>query len=206
MPSAPDATAPDPHPLRVREMATSEAPRVGELTLAAYDAYGRITGGYRDHLADPLDRRRGCSAVLVAVSGDALLGTVTYVRPHDPQWEPRPTPAGDAGFRVLAVDPSQEGRGAGRALVSACLARARAEGRHRLVVTTMAWMTRARRLYDRLGFVHHPDLDLRFPSGIGHTLTRDLTDEAPQRFPPPGPAPAHIPWFEDVWRGRPSDG
>jgi GNAT superfamily N-acetyltransferase len=186
-------------PVRVRPMAAHEAGRVGEVVLAAYDAYGDLRGPYRDLLADPVARRDGCSALLVAeVDGD-VVGTVTYVRPGDEQWEDRPVPTGDAGFRVLAVDPRAEGRGIGRTLVEACIDRARREGRRRLVVTSMHWMTRAHRLYERLGFVRRHDLDVRFPSGVGWTLTYDLTDDAPAHFAAPGPVPEQAPWFEDVW-------
>jgi poly-gamma-glutamate capsule biosynthesis protein CapA/YwtB (metallophosphatase superfamily) len=39
---------------------------------------------------------------------------------------------------------------------------------HRLVIISMHWMTRAHRLYERrYGFVRRPDLDVRFPSGVG---------------------------------------
>jgi GNAT superfamily N-acetyltransferase len=183
----------------VRSMRPDEAAEVGRMTLAGYDAYGFIGGAYRDELGDPVRRLEGATAVLVAELDGRLVGTVTYVLPGDDQWEGRPTPEGDCGFRVLAVDPSAEGRGVGRYLVEHCIARARAEGRHRLVITSMEWMTRAHALYAGLGFVRRPDLDVRFPSGVGVVYTRDLTPEAVHRFPGPGPVPTQPPWYEDVW-------
>jgi ribosomal protein S18 acetylase RimI-like enzyme len=197
-------TRPPGH-VRVREMRTSDAERVGELTLAAYDRYGRIEGRYRDFLADPLQRVDRCSAVLVAEiddrDGPRVVGTVSYVVPGDPEWEELAQPAGDAGFRVLAVDPAYEGRGVGTALVDACMARAREDGAHRMLIISMAWMPRAHALYERrYGFVRRPDLDLTFPSGRGVILERDLTEEAAERFPPPGPVLDEPPWFEDVMR------
>lgn len=185
--------------LRVRPMRAHEADRVGELTLAAYDAYGRMTGPYRETLGDPR-RRGGCTALLVAELDAEVVGTVTFVLPGDEQWEDRPQPTGDAGFRMLAVDPRLEGRGVGRALIEACIARAREHGARRLVVTSMEWMTRAHRLYERLGFVRRHDLDVRFPSGVGWTLIRDLVPDADDHFPPPGPPVDQPPWFEDIWR------
>lgn len=190
-----------PLPVVVRDLHDHEAAAVGALTLQAYDRYGTITGPYRASLADPRVRLAGCSAVLVAATrdGDEPVGTVTYVTPDDAEWEHPAPPPGDAGFRVLAVRPDQEGRGVGAALVEACLHRARAEGRHRLLLTTMEWMHRAHRLYeDRFGFVRRPDLDKRYPSGIGHVYALDLTPQAPSRFPPPGPVPVEPPWFLDV--------
>lgn len=185
--------------VRVRPMRPDDAAEVGRLTLASYDAYGFIGGTYREELGDPVQRLGGAAAVLVAELAGRVVGTVTYVLPGDDQWEGRPIPEGDCGFRVLAVDPSAEGSGIGRHLVEHCLERARADGRHRLVITTMEWMTRAHALYDRLGFVRRPDLDIRFPSGVGFVFTRDLTPDAPARFPAPGPVPAEPPWYEDAW-------
>jgi predicted N-acetyltransferase YhbS len=185
----------------VREIRPEDAARVGELTLAAYDRYGTIEGHYRDHLADPMARVEGCTAVLVAEIDGEVVGTVSFVTPADTEWEDRPEKAGDAGFRVLAVDPDHEGRGVGTALVDACFARARATGSHRMLITSMAWMPRAHALYQRrYGFVRRPDLDVRFPSGHGVMFVCDLTDEAPARFPSPGPVPTVPPWFEDVWK------
>ncbi|MTV25764.1 GNAT family N-acetyltransferase [Nitriliruptoraceae bacterium ZYF776] len=182
-------------------MHPEEAGRVGELTLAAYDRYGRIEGDYRAYLADPLARLDACTAVLVAEGPDGeVVGTVSFVLPTDAAWEDRTPPAGDAGFRILAVDPAWEGYGIGTALVDACFALARERGAHRLLITSMAWMHRAHALYERrYGFVRRPDLDVRFPSGVGFIFACDLTADAPHRFPPPGPVPAEPPWFEDVW-------
>jgi GNAT superfamily N-acetyltransferase len=191
-----------PHATRtieVRPMRPSEAETVGRITLAAYDAYGEMSGPYREFLGDPARRVGGATALLVAELDGEVVGTVTYVLPEDEEWEGRPEPEGDCAFRVLAVDPAVEGLGVARALVRACVDRARAEGRHRLVITSMAWMGRAHQLYERLGFVRRPDLAVRFPSGDGVAFTLDLTDEAPARFPPPGPVPHELPWFEDVW-------
>lgn len=193
---------------RIRPLRRAEAPRVGALTLAAYDRYGEITGRYRDFLGDPTQRLSGCRAVLVATlptggaSGqDEIVGTVSYVTPGDAEWEHPDPPPGDAGFRILAVDPAWEGGGIGAALVAACVRQAREEGRHRMLLTSMSWMTRAHTLYEgRFGFRRRPDLARRFPSGIGWVYALDLTDEAPRRFPPPGPAPAEPPWFLDVPR------
>lgn len=183
-------------------MRPDEAPVVGALTLAAYDRYGTITGRYRAFLGDPARRADTCEVLVATVpEGDdqRVVGTVSYVVPGDAEWEHTDPPAGDAGFRILAVAPDAEGQGVGTALVSACLDRARAQGRRRLLLTTMAWMTRAHVLYEsRFGFTPRPDLDRRFPSGVGHVYALDLTDDAADHFPPPGPVPAEPPWFEDA--------
>jgi GNAT superfamily N-acetyltransferase len=187
-------------------MTRDEAPEVGALTLAAYDAYGRIEGDYRTYLGDPRQRFGGSTALWVAEVAGELAGTVTYVVPGDEAWEGRPTPEGDCGFRVLAVAPGMEGQGVGGALVDTCLRTASDDGRHRMIITSMGWMQRAHTLYLRRGFVRRPDLDVRFPGGDGVVFARDLTADAPDRFPPPGPAPRTPPWYADAWGLHREDG
>jgi GNAT superfamily N-acetyltransferase len=194
--------APAPRPdvgLTIRPFRSDDADAVGRITLDAYDAYGTIGGEYRDYLGDPSRRHDDSAALLVAELDGEVVGTVTFVVPGDEGWEsPDPAP-GDASFRVLAVAPQAEGYGVGRALVSRCIELARERGCHRIIIVSMTWMTRAHELYRSLGFVRRPDLDVRFPGGDGMLFQLDLTDVAPDRFPPPGPVPDRIPWFEDVW-------
>lgn len=189
-----------PPRVRVRGMRRDEAARVGELTLAGYDAYGDIEGDYRTELRDPTRRVDGSTSVLVAEVEGRVAGTVTFVLPHDEGWEGRAEPDGDAMFRVLAVDPTVEGAGAGRALVDACVQRAGELGCRRIIIVSMAWMDRAHRLYERLGFQRRHDLDVRFPAGDGYVFTLDLTADAPEHFAPPGPPVDPRPWYADVWR------
>lgn len=185
---------------RVREIRPDEYAEVGRLLVAAYDAAGRFNDEYRDFLADPSQWVPGVSGALVAVDGDGRpIGCVACTRPGDEEFEPGVPAAGDAGFRFLAVDPDAQGSGAGQALVQACIDRARREGARRLVIHSMAFMTTAHRLYERMGFVRRPDLDVVFPAGRGYTLTLDVVPNAADHFPPPGPEPDEVPWFEDAW-------
>ena len=55
--------------------------------------------------------------------------------------------------------PSARGRGVGRALVTACLDRARALGLTEAVLCSLPDMTPAHRLYESFGFMRRPDLD-----------------------------------------------
>lgn len=180
---------------------------VGPLTVAAYEASDAFVGeSYRAYLLDARERS-GDGLVLVAVDDDGrVVGSVVYAEPGDAAWESRRPCPGDASFRMLAVAPEAQGTGAGKALVDACLTRARGRGRRRLVITTMPTMTTAHAMYAGLGFVRRPDLDVTFPSGVGMVLHLDLTDDAADRFPPPGPVPDEPPWYEDVWVPDPHDG
>ena len=173
---------------------------VGRLLVAAYDAVGRFDDAYRGHLADPSRWAPDASAALVAADADDRpVGCVAFVLPGDPAFEPIRPVAGDAGFRFLAVASEAQGSGTGEALVRACIERARNAGARRMVIHSMAFMTAAHRLYERLGFVHRHDLDVVFPGGLGYGLTLDLVADADDHFPAPGPVPAEAPWFEDAW-------
>ena len=137
----------------VREIRESEESALADLTVAAYrQLLGELTPAYAADLADVTGRRATSGlAVLVAVDAGVVVGGVTYVQGGGPYAE---FPDSDeAGFRHLAVTPDRQGRGAGRALVEACISRARATGARRLGLFTTEAMTTAQRLYEALGFV-----------------------------------------------------
>ncbi|MHB8505403.1 MAG: GNAT family N-acetyltransferase, partial [Acidimicrobiales bacterium] len=56
-------------------------------------------------------------------------------------------------------DPAAQGRGAGSALLDACVERARAAGRTAVFLHSTPWMTAAHRLYARAGFERVPSRD-----------------------------------------------
>jgi ribosomal protein S18 acetylase RimI-like enzyme len=68
---------------------------------------------------------------------------------------------------MLAVDPAGgQGRGAGRALVEACIERARVDRRRQIVLSTRPRMVAAHRLYLQLGFRRAPERDWEPEPGI----------------------------------------
>lgn len=146
-------------PLTVRAIRPEEHAAVAELTV---ETYAKVLGSlldaeYRTELAD-VARRAEYAVVLVAVDGNGrLLGSVTYVPGLGPYAEFEG--ADEAGIRMLVVAPSAGGRGVGTALVNACIARARADGRTRLGLHTTPSMVTAQRLYLRLGFRRAPERD-----------------------------------------------
>jgi GNAT superfamily N-acetyltransferase len=125
---------------------------VGALTVAAYVTDGLVNAGddYVDQLADVADRLRHADLLVAVDDSGRVVGTVTFCRPGSPYAEI--SRAGEAEFRMLAVDPAARGQGVGEALVHACLDRAGAAGDHWLVLSTLDRMSAARRLYARLGF------------------------------------------------------
>ena len=167
----PDAEATGPTgELVVRRAEPAEHVAIGELTVRAYATLreplrgGPVYAAYERELRDVAGRAETCE-VLVAVDGAGrLLGAVTCVPGPGTPWSETEL-EGEAGFRALAVDPAARGRGAGRALATACVERARANDRRGVAILTRPSMTAAQRLYESLGFVRVPSRDWELEPG-----------------------------------------
>ncbi|MGW1891213.1 GNAT family N-acetyltransferase [Streptomyces sp. NPDC002004] len=146
----------------IRQAEAEEFAALGEITAQAYLGDGLLSfgesDGYLVNLRDVAGRAEHAE-VLAAVDGlGRVLGGVTFV----------PSPAspmadlareGESEIRMLAVAREARGAGAGEALVRACVDRARAAGRTRVVLSTQRAMHAAHRLYERLGFTRAPERD-----------------------------------------------
>ncbi len=149
--------------LEVRRVRRAEYDALADLTVAAYRALRSDwdLGGYADELAD-VEARAAAAEVLVAVDGAEVIGGVTFVPgPGNPYAED--LREGEFGVRMLAVLPAAQGKGAGRALMAACIVRAHALGATGIALHSTAWMTVAHRLYESLGFARTPSRDLIYP-------------------------------------------
>jgi ribosomal protein S18 acetylase RimI-like enzyme len=141
----------------VRPASPADFPRIAELTVGAYRGDGLAPAEYVPVLAD-VAARASLADLLVACADDgSILGSVALVL-DGPFGEVTAGPE-EAGFRMLAVDPDARGRGVGECLVLACLERARAAGKQRMVLSTDTRMAAAHRLYERLGFTRLPARD-----------------------------------------------
>ena len=147
--------------ITVREAQPDDYQRAGDLTVAAYAALpgDHLVGGY-DVLLRDAGRRATEAVLLVAVDDGGLVGCVTYVPEAGHSWA-EGLVDGEAGIRMLAVDPAAQSRGAGEALVRACLERARVEGKRGVFLHSTGEMAGAHRLYERLGFGRVPDRNFR---------------------------------------------
>ena len=148
----------------VRVAEPAEYAEAGLVTAGAYraDDLLRRTDGvidtvYEAKLADA-GRRAREAELLVAVDDGQVLGTVTWCPPSSP-WRELATRPDQAEFRMLSVATAGRGRGVGRALVEACLDRARAAGMREVLLSSLPQMTAAHALYREFGFVRAPELD-----------------------------------------------
>ena len=143
--------------MEVRRALPEEYDRVGELTVRAYAAFTLGPADpYVARLRDAASRAEGGER-WVALDGDRLLGNVTYCPPGSPFREVSRDDEGE--FRMLAVDPTSRGAGAGTALATLCEERARAHGAVGMALSTLAAMTDAHRIYARLGYARDPGRD-----------------------------------------------
>jgi ribosomal protein S18 acetylase RimI-like enzyme len=128
---------------------------------AAISDPGRRRGHYPSWATRRRSRRSRCWSPRRRLG--QVLGGVAYVPGPGPLSEM----VGDdeAGIRMLAVAPEAQGRGVGRALAEACIERARAAGRRRIVLLTMPSMTVAQRLYLSLGFARDSANDWEYEPG-----------------------------------------
>jgi len=146
--------------VEIREVRPDEFDSLGQITVEAYRQLqrGAPLGAYEDSLMDVAGRAAD-SVVLVAVddNGD-LLGGVTYV-PDSTRAMSEFEDLEAAGIRMLAVRPDRQGAGVGRALTEECIARARADGRSKVMLHSTEIMEVARGMYGRMGFGETPELD-----------------------------------------------
>jgi ribosomal protein S18 acetylase RimI-like enzyme len=153
---APPTLAVVAHAVVVERAGPRDLPRIGELTAGVYVDDGLAPPEYVPALADAAGRA-ALAELLVARDGDAIIGSVALVLAGEFGEVLRSDD--EAGFRMLVVHPAARGRGVGGLLVTACLERARAAGKRRMVISTDPRMTAAHRLYERLGFSRLPERD-----------------------------------------------
>jgi len=104
--------------------------------------------------------RMGDGLLLVAESDGRLVGAITLFR----DWRGAQEDA--ASVRLLAVPPEQRGAGIGRALMEHSIGVARADRKHRIVLTVTQEMEHVRDLTERMGFVRAPELDHEPAPGV----------------------------------------
>jgi ribosomal protein S18 acetylase RimI-like enzyme len=172
-----------PDDVDIRPVRDSEHAQAGEATARAYREFAvppsRGWDAYLLRIADVAGRSERAT-VLVATTGAEIAGSATLE--VDGRMNPastEPLAPDEAHLRMLGVDPGFRGRGIGRSLVVACIARARERGKRRLTLDTAPAMTAAQQLYTDLGFTFEEEHDT--PEGVHllrYTLDIDADPEA----------------------------
>ena len=151
----------------VREVLPHEYDEAGRVTAYSYREFippGAERQDWLDYLtklADVAGRVDRTHVLVAAEEGTGrILGCVTIeedgvIGDDDESLEP-----GASHIRMLGVDPAARGRGVGRALMQACIERARAQGKRFVTLRTTRSMIAARALYASMGFEPDPEHDM----------------------------------------------
>ncbi|MGP9694508.1 GNAT family N-acetyltransferase [Brachybacterium sp. AOP25-B2-12] len=175
--------SPDTRTPSVRVARPEEYEEVGELTLRCFTRTGPQAVPIR-----PERRRLLLGAELRAAEGELLVvedpgtgrivGTVSLLRAGSALC--RQATGDEREVRLLGVDASQRGRGLAAVIMRDAIARVGRDGGRTLVLDTGPLNTTAHRLYERLGFVRHPERE-DTPATLGGFLrvyTVDVTQHA----------------------------
>jgi ribosomal protein S18 acetylase RimI-like enzyme len=138
--------------------------RLAALTVDVYVGGGLASAEYGRQLADVAGRAARADLLVVRDADGHVVAGVALVLAGD--FGEVTESDDEASFRMLVVDPAVQGRGVGALLVTACLDRARAAGKRRVVISTDPRMTTAHRLYERLGFTRLPERDWTPAPGV----------------------------------------
>ncbi|HZA72942.1 MAG TPA: GNAT family N-acetyltransferase [Propionibacteriaceae bacterium] len=149
----------------VRAARPEEYAAVGALTAEAYRVDGLldphdqpVDAAYEEKLLDATRRAREAELWVAVDSDGVVLGTVTWCPVGSP-WRQLALAEHQAEFRMLSVAQAGRRRGVARALVEACLARARRDAMSEVVIWSHPRMFGAHALYARMGFERAYDLD-----------------------------------------------
>jgi GNAT superfamily N-acetyltransferase len=148
---------------QLRDARDGDQAAILELTLGAYREYAPILGEnyhfYEESIVATLGDI-GAAAQIVADDGGRVVGAALLYPPGTAfeAAEGMPKPVWPE-VRLVAVPPSERGRGIGKALVQECLRRARLDGCTGLALHTTDMMQVAMGMYERMGFFRTPEFD-----------------------------------------------
>ena len=158
----------------IRSAREDELDKVAEVIVDAYAEYAaKMSPDAWSSFAVDIANVRGRASdadILIAERSGTIVGTIS----HYAQW--RGSQQGTSALRLLAVPPSDQGEGVGRALMEHCIQSARDAGKRRIALTTVEEMEFMRDLALKLGFERQPELDHEPAPGVrarGYSLELD---------------------------------
>ncbi len=132
--------------VRIRTAGLGDHDRLRDLDLATFST--TVSPGTPPGPDTDMFERRPAEDYLVGEVDDDVVGYIMVGHPT-----PLPASAHVLQIQGLAVDPAATGHGVGTALVQAAVAEARRRGAVKIGLRVLGSNTRARRVYERAGFV-----------------------------------------------------
>jgi ribosomal protein S18 acetylase RimI-like enzyme len=156
-PTGPAGAPPSAPGLVLRRATPADHEAVGAVTVAAYAEFTEGPDDAYTALLRDAARRDREAELWVAERGGEVVGTVTLALPGSPWREVATDDEGE--FRMLAVAPSARRQGIGDGLTALVLERFTALGCRAVVLSSLAAMRAAHRVYERAGFSRLPERD-----------------------------------------------
>jgi ribosomal protein S18 acetylase RimI-like enzyme len=144
--------------ISVRAARPDEYAVAGTVTADAYREFleGSKWAAYIRDIADVEDRAER-TEILVAVDDGRIIGSATLELDARASLDDAPLAPHEAHIRMLGVHPDARGRGAAKALMAGCEARAREAGKTVLTLNTIELMAAAKAMYEDLGYARLED-------------------------------------------------
>jgi ribosomal protein S18 acetylase RimI-like enzyme len=160
--------------ITIREASTQDFAVITSLSIRAYQEYSQALTPEHWHTMQTglsgIAKHAQQAKPLVAELEGKLIGSVVYYAPgtsnsqiFQPEW---------ASLRLLAVSPEHRGRGIGKLLSQKCINRAKTDKADVIGLHTSELMTKARRMYEKLGFRQ----DIELPRRLGVRYWRYILD------------------------------
>nr|WP_299343911.1 bifunctional helix-turn-helix transcriptional regulator/GNAT family N-acetyltransferase [Allomuricauda sp.] len=153
---------------QIRLARPSEFKSIGDLLV---QVYSRLEGFPKPHehldyyqylsTVGELTQKTGVELWVAVSEKEEILGAVLYfsIMEHYGSGGSASQQKNASGFRLLAVSERARGLGIGKALIEACISKARKDGNAELIIHSTEYMSVAWKMYERLGFKKSPDLD-----------------------------------------------
>jgi GNAT superfamily N-acetyltransferase len=152
----------------IRSATPSEFVEVGKLMVNAYSQlegfpkeaeqpnYYKMLANVGEFTTNP-----GVELLVAVSTNDKILGAVVYFNDMRHYYGSGGMTSNEkgAGFRLLAVDPSVQGKGIGKTITLECIRRAKVTNCGQLIIHSTKAMQIAWRMYESLGFKRSEDLD-----------------------------------------------
>ena len=149
----------------LRDCFESELPLIREQRIYAYEIHANSIpeghwGALKQAISSDADTNPDIERIVAELDGKIVGSVVLYPAKTD-AYGGNVEKLDYPEIRMLAVAPEVQGKGIATALISECIARAKAKGFQSIGLHTGEFMTGAMRLYERLGFERMPQHDFQ---------------------------------------------